>query len=272
MIRKIISGGQTGADRAALDAAIKLGIPHGGWIPKGRLTEAGPLPDEYNLAEMSSSSYPLRTEQNVIDSSGTLIISHGRLSEGSDYTRKMAIKHQRPLLHIDLNQTPAFKAATLIRSWCDENQIEILNVAGPRASKDAKIYSAVLKLIESVYYLKMMSSDPPRVTGYEDGHPSILEKPPKTVQEAIQKLIDELPLKEKTTIANMAEDELMNLNAFLGRYILDKFGLWSGNEELVQSCVAFAYHPLHSENDAAAVIIKELWHQLRQTHRLRIVK
>ncbi|MGD9052946.1 MAG: hypothetical protein PVG17_13915, partial [Desulfobacterales bacterium] len=96
--------------------------------------------------------------------------------------------------------------------------------------------------------------------------------PPKTVQEAVQRLADELPLKQKTTIANMAEDELMNLNAFLGRYILDQFGLWSGNEELVESCLALADYPLHNEDDAAAVIIKELWHQLRQTHRLRIIK
>ena len=272
MIRKIISGGQTGADRAALDAAIKLSIPHGGWIPKGRLTEAGPLSDEYSLTEMPSSSYPLRTEQNVIDSSGTLIISHGRISEGSDYTRKMAIKHQRPWLHIDLNQTPAFKAANIIRLWLDENQIEILNVAGPRASKDAKIYSAVLKLIESVYYLEMMNTDRPRVAGFEGRHRGTPDPPPKTVQEAVQRLADELPLKQKTTIANMAEDELMNLNAFLGRYILDQFGLWSGNEELVESCLAIADYPLHNEDDAAAVIIKEFWHQLRQTHRLRIIK
>src|SRR5210317_450916 len=158
MNRKIISGGQTGADQAALDAAIKLDISHGGWIPKGRLTENGPLPDKYKLTEMPGSAYTLRTEQNVIDSNGTLIISHGKLSEGSDYTRKMAIKHHRPWLHIDLNKTPAFKAATLICSWIDENAIEILNVAGPRASKDDQIYPAVLKLIESVHYMGLMNT------------------------------------------------------------------------------------------------------------------
>ena len=86
MIKKIISGGQTGADRAALDTAIKIGIPQGGWIPKGRITEEGPLPDKYQLQEMSSDSYPERTEQNVIDSDGTLIISRGPLTGGSLYT------------------------------------------------------------------------------------------------------------------------------------------------------------------------------------------
>jgi hypothetical protein len=162
MICKIISGGQTGADQAALDAAIKLDIPHGGWIPKGRLTENGPLPDKYKLVEMPDTSYVLRTQQNVIDSNGTLIISHGKLSEGSDYTRKMAIEHHRPWLHIDLNKTPAFKAATLIRSWIEENTIEILNVAGPRASKDNQIYRTVLKIIESVHYMELMNTARPK--------------------------------------------------------------------------------------------------------------
>ena len=77
MIRKIISGGQTGADRAALDVAIKFNIPHGGWIPKGRKAEDGRLPDRYQLQEMPTPSYPERTEQNVIDSDGTLIFSRG---------------------------------------------------------------------------------------------------------------------------------------------------------------------------------------------------
>ena len=77
MIKMIISGGQTGADRAALDVAIEHNFPHGGWIPKGRLTEDGPLPEKYLLKEMPTDSYPRRTEQNVIDSDGTLIISRG---------------------------------------------------------------------------------------------------------------------------------------------------------------------------------------------------
>ena len=77
MIQKIISGGQTGADQAALDAAIKLGISHGGWIPKGRITEHGPLPDRYKLQEMPTDSYPARTEQNIIDSDGT--VNYGRV-------------------------------------------------------------------------------------------------------------------------------------------------------------------------------------------------
>ena len=98
MIEKIISGGQTGADRAALDTAIKLKIPHGGWISKNRITEDGPLPDKYQLHEMPTDSYPKRTEQNVIDSDGTLIDVRGKLSGGTDYTRQMTLKHRKQLL------------------------------------------------------------------------------------------------------------------------------------------------------------------------------
>jgi len=104
MINKIISGGQTGADQGALDAAIQMGIPHGGWIPKGRLAENGPLDPKYLLQEMPTASYPKRTEKNVLDSTGTLIISHGPLSGGSLRTQKLAKQHHRPWLHIDLNK------------------------------------------------------------------------------------------------------------------------------------------------------------------------
>ena len=272
MIRKIISGGQTGADQAALDAAIKLGISHGGWIPQGRLTEKGPLPTRYNLKEMPGSGYAPRTEQNVIDSNGTLIISHGELTEGSEYTRKMALKHQRPWLHIDLNKTPAFKAATLISSWITENTIEILNVAGPRESKDDRIYQDVLKIIESIYYLDMMKISEQDLESYQNDHPPDRNLQPQTVQEAITRLKFALPLKDKTTIANMGETELTTLNSFLGRHIMEEFGLWSGNENLVKSCMEIADYPLQNENDALNIIIKELWQELKETHRIRIIK
>jgi len=95
MLKKIISGGQTGAGRAALDVAIELDIPHGGWIPKGRKTEDGILPDKYRLKEMPTASYPKRTEQNIIDSGGTLIISHGKLTGGSALTQAYAEKFNR---------------------------------------------------------------------------------------------------------------------------------------------------------------------------------
>jgi hypothetical protein len=132
MITKLISGGQTGADRAALDVVIQFDIPHGGWIPKGRKTEDGTLPDKYKLQEMPTATYPARTEQNVIDSDGTLIVSHGKLAGGSAYTRKMAMKYGKLWFHEDLNKLPTFQAAMTVADWISENGIEVLNVAGPR--------------------------------------------------------------------------------------------------------------------------------------------
>ena len=150
LIAKIISGGQTGADRAALDVAIELGVPHGGWIPKGRKTERGPLPAKYQLTEMPTDSYPKRTEQNVVDSDGTLIISHGELTGGSDYTRMMAAKHGKPWIHVDANKHSIEAAVEIIRAWINGNDIEVLNVAGPRANRDPKIYSTTKKVLRTV--------------------------------------------------------------------------------------------------------------------------
>ena len=156
MIKKIISGGQTGADQAGLDAAIEMGIPHGGWIPKGKKTEKGMLPRKYKLLEMTSTSYPKRTEKNVIDSDGTVIFTHGKLTGGSKLTKTVADKHDRPCLHVNLDETINFKIPAEINSWITENKIKTLNVAGSRASKDQEIYKKVLKIIQDVYLLGLV--------------------------------------------------------------------------------------------------------------------
>lgn len=148
---KIISGGQTGADRAALDFAIRHGISHGGWIPKGRRTEAGPLPQKYNLREMPTASYPDRTAQNVLDSDGTLIVSNGSLRGGSALTVKLAERHGKARLHINLKATAPEKAARTIRDWIEANAIKILNIAGSRASEDPDIYEGTIRLLEKTF-------------------------------------------------------------------------------------------------------------------------
>ena len=149
VVTKIISGGQTGADRAALDAAIRLGIPHGGWLPQGRKTEAGPLPGRYRLQELASARYRDRTEKNILDSDGTLIVSLGPLTGGSALTEALAIRHDRPCLHIDLELVDRDQAVAAIRNWLEKHRIRTLNVAGPRASGEPRIYGAVLDLLLS---------------------------------------------------------------------------------------------------------------------------
>lgn len=147
---KIISGGQTGADRAALDAAITLGIPHGGWLPKGRRTEDGPLPEHYSLKELDSDDYRLRTEKNVIESDGTLIVSFGALSGGSALTESLAIKHHSPFLVLDLEEISRTDAVAAIETWLKREKIAVLNVAGPRASGEPRIYQAVKNMLLAI--------------------------------------------------------------------------------------------------------------------------
>jgi len=145
-IEKIISGGQTGADIAGVDAAIFCNFPYGGWVPKGRKTENGPVPETYTYFQvMSKGGYPMRTEQNIKDADGTLIFTYGKLSGGSSLTKGLAVKNKKPWLHIDLDtvKNPAAK----INDWVIEWDIKILNVAGKSASKAPAIYNRVKEII-----------------------------------------------------------------------------------------------------------------------------
>lgn len=150
MLKKIISGGQTGADRAGLDAAIDFGLDHGGAIPLGRRTEDGVLPSNYHLQEMSTPSYPARTEKNVLDSDATLIFSHGDLTGGSRLTRDKTKEHSKPYLHIDLDKLSTDQAVQYIEVFLAKHPIEVLNVAGPRASGDPRIYAAAFAVLEKL--------------------------------------------------------------------------------------------------------------------------
>lgn len=274
MVKKIISGGQTGADQAALDVAIKLGIEHGGWIPKGRITENGPLNDKYQLQEMATASYNKRTEQNVIDSDGTLIFSHGVLTGGSEYTREMAVYHNRPWLHVDLNMTIAFQAAQNIKSWIKKYDIKVLNVAGPRASKNTKIYQAVVDILETVLYLDLVESTMPNPNDFSIQGRGVLsdDSRPRTVDAMVDKLLAKLSLREKTMIANIPQENLHNLYHALEEGIQSEFKMWLASDELMASCRAVSGKYDLDEHDAALVIIKTLWDQLQRTNVLRIVK
>ncbi len=130
---KIISGGQTGVDRAALDVALELGIPCGGWCPRGRLAEDGVIDEKYPLKETKERAYEVRTEWNVRDSDATLIITRGKPTGGTGYTVAMTRKYNKPVLIIDLAKTGIKKASTEVRSWIARTGIEILNIAGPRS-------------------------------------------------------------------------------------------------------------------------------------------
>jgi hypothetical protein len=148
-VRKIVSGGQTGADRAALEVARARGIPYGGWVPLGRAAEDGTVPPEFSeLRETSTSDPSERTRANLRDSDGTLILSHGALRGGSALTLDVALELSKPVLHVDLSALSAEEAVSVTASWLAQHGIEVLNVAGPRASEDPHIHAATHALLE----------------------------------------------------------------------------------------------------------------------------
>ena len=153
-LKKIISGGQTGADRAALDVAIELGFEHGGALPKGRRAEDGVLDSKYLLEEMETVSYPKRTEKNVMDGDGTVLFSHGPLQGGSLLTAKLAHKHLKPMLYLDLTKVQPEQAVSAVADFLEREKIVVLNVAGPRASGDSEIYGAVREILKLVLQLE----------------------------------------------------------------------------------------------------------------------
>ena len=166
---RIISGGQTGVDRAALDAAIELGIPHGGWCPRGRRAENGVIPSRYQLKEIEGIDYSERTRRNIVESDATLILTSGPLQGGTLLTFNLCIKLSRPVRVVQLPlqpgppQLPVHKPTVhagtnsdhldsthpnssgqsnsgSLPEWLAQERVRILNVAGPRASKSPKIY------------------------------------------------------------------------------------------------------------------------------------
>lgn len=149
MIEKIVSGGQTGVDRAALNVALALGISCGGWCPKGRRAEDGVIPACYPLTECDDRCYRVRTKKNIIDSDGTLILKCGTLSGGTALTARLARRCERPLYLFDLDQNDDIAS---ILSWIDAHAIHTLNVAGPRESQQpgigARAYEVLNPLLD----------------------------------------------------------------------------------------------------------------------------
>ncbi len=260
MIKKIVSGGQTGADRAALDVAIHLNIPHGGWVPKGRRAEDGRVPDHYQLKEMSTASYPERTEANVVDSGGTLILTHGRPKGGSRLTVELARKHRKPHLHIDLDVLRGDDRLYAVVNWLAANRIEVLNVAGSRAGEDEEIYDAVVEILNNALLLLMIRRQPQSAAR------------PRTLAEAVNRLGAGVPFKGRVKIGNMAEEDLPSLYPVFMGQVRDEFGLWENNAALLASCRSAAADPHLHPDEAGPLIVQELWKELRATYRLKVVK
>ncbi len=151
-LKQIVSGGQTGVDRAALDAALGLNFPCGGWCPKGRRAEDGVIPARYPLRETDSPAYVQRTALNVADSDGTLILTNGALRGGTALTAELARKKGRSYRLVQLEK--GMPVAETV-SWLDEHAIAVLNVAGPRESQRPGIYQEAREFIQRVLLDRM---------------------------------------------------------------------------------------------------------------------
>jgi hypothetical protein len=177
----------------------------------------------------------------------------------------MTLKHRRPHLHVNLNESNRFQAVLNIVQWVQKNRIRVLNVAGPRASKDPGIYAAVGGLLEAVITLEMG-----RATPASNLIPDYREKP-ETVAAVVEELIAEMSLKDKATLSNMTAEELTGLRGTLGVYIRNNY-LYPRNDALLEACRELAGDKYLHWDQASGVIIRALWEKLSQTHKLRVIK
>lgn len=152
MIEKILSGGQTGVDRAALDAAMELGIACGGWCPAGRHADDGPIPARYPLVETADMDHTVRTEHNVRDSDGTLMFYRGELQGGTAYAVLMAEQLGRPVLAVNLERPPA---PAEVAAWLERNGVRRVHIGGQREKTSPGIYTASGRLIRDILRLSL---------------------------------------------------------------------------------------------------------------------
>lgn len=149
--KRIISGGQTGADRAAFDFALENGFEMGGFVPRGRRAEDGEISGKYpNLVETSEKNYAVRTELNIINSDAVIIFSHGKLKGGSRLTRRFAKKYNKPFMHIDFLESDE-DSLKLVAEFLETNNCKILNIAGSRASTDSLVYQKTKDFLTNLF-------------------------------------------------------------------------------------------------------------------------
>ncbi len=274
ILEQIISGGQTGADRAALDTAIKFSIPHGGWITQGRRTEDGPLPQKYQLREMPTMDYPSRTRQNILNAGGTVIISHGPLTGGSKLTFSFSKVSGKPVCHIDLLNNDIFEAALILNSFLLENQIGVLNVAGPRASQDPAIYFDVKSVIESTLYLMFLDKE--AAMGPAVDVPVMDEQGvADSLDQAVAWIEQDLSLKTKMAMGRMDEKGLIDMYFSLMDYIKYRTGLDNADSPLLEGLrrassdapSGYGYTP----EDGVMAVVKALKAYLSKHYTLRVL-
>lgn len=272
LLNKIVSGGQTGADRAALDFAIKFNIPHGGWIVKGRRTESGPLPDFYNLKEMETRDYPARTRQNILDSDGTVIIARGTLTGGSALTYAFARETGNWVCRINLLEQDIFEAALILHTFIQDQGIRVLNVAGPRAGHDPDIYYDVKSILTAVLYLDFLETQ-------EDSWPADqmidhgfeFPKSFTSIKQAAEALEQSLTLRGKTLIASSEPHQMAGIYFTLLDYVRLSLKLDKKNSNLFKFLSKGRSLRHYTPEDAVMEFLKKLKAGLSKKFKLRVV-
>jgi hypothetical protein len=256
IVKKIISSGHTGADRAALDVAIKLDIPYGGWISKEHSRSDPMIVEKYQLQEMPFAGTLDLAEKNVLESDALLIISKGKLTGHAEVSRKLALISRRHLLHMDLYTTPTLQVVSIISSWLRLNQVEILCVTGPEAMKDPRIYKETMYLLENAL----------RVNFLKNIIDKFLDDPSastRNVDEMVNRMISEMSLKQKVSVANLKTREIQTLQYALDLYINSRRE--TSNISDMKKTGVYA-------DETVTVIVETLRNRLQKTHALRTVK
>jgi hypothetical protein len=269
MIRKIVSNGRTGVARGALDAALALDIPHGGWALSG-VPGAQPLPGRYHLQEMKTGSLSRCVERNVKESDGTLVLTFSdHWPDDALCARKSAARIHMPWLHINLGKTAEFEAAQSIHEWLKESRIETLHMVGAISGAAGKPVDRITAdLLEAVYYLGLIEGNMKRGVGTASPDREI---PPNSMDEMIARISAGMTLKDRVLVANLQESQLELLKPTLGRYILVQFERWQESRMEGFSPTELG-EGISDVEGAASAAINGLWSELRKTHRLRLVK
>jgi putative molybdenum carrier protein len=269
VIQKIISSGQSGVGRGALNAATALDIPYAGWTPTGHFMNGEPLPEPYHLEEMLKVEEATYIEENVTASDGTLIIINGVLSGESVIARKKTMVSDKPFVLIDLGKMGSFQASQSIHEWLGTHGVTALYVVGATANESRKLEQATQNLIEATYYLDLIENNmtaPAKLHHYHDTMDA-----PSSIDNAVSQTISKMPLKDRVTMANLTESELIGLQQTLGEYIRRKLPLWRENQAFIASFRETENAKL--EEDALIIsIIRQIWEALRDTHKMRIIK
>jgi hypothetical protein len=276
MMTRIISSANPGVEMAALDVARKIGVDYGGWLSKRKPPQNDEIVSIYQLKETPFGGNKSALEKNTLASDGVLIISRGEKNERLQRSVAMALKHQRQFLGIDLKQYSLFEAASLINSWTDMQKVKAAFVTGALESEVPGIYSDAHRVLETAFYLGFVKSDAYTISKrstLSTTNTSAAAIPlPRTIDECVRRLMDALSLKERTLIANMQADELSKLRSGIGEFVLNRFGLYGGNEPLMKSCADMGKINMPLAEEACAIILRALWEELSRTHKLRVIR